>query len=91
MQRSLDQQMKVIADQVTNYAQQVAELNDKIAAVEGATGQVANDLRDMREQITSEINKLINVTSFTAADGTYSLYIGSGQPLVVGNLLGRCS
>jgi flagellar hook-associated protein 1 FlgK len=85
MQRSVDQQMKAIAGQVTTYAQQVAELSDQISALEGATGQVANDLRDRREQITSEINKLINVTSFTQDDGTYSLYIGSGQPLVVGN------
>jgi flagellar hook-associated protein 1 FlgK len=84
MQRSLDQQMQAIAEQVTNYARQVADLNDKIASLEG-TGKVANDLRDMRDQITSEINKLINVTSYTQADGTYSLYIGSGQPLVVGN------
>lgn len=86
MQGSLDQQMGAVARQVTDYARQVADLNTQIVAVEGATGQIANDLRDRREQLTSEINKLVNVTPYTQADGTYSLYIGSGQPLVVGSL-----
>jgi flagellar hook-associated protein 1 FlgK len=85
MQRSLDQQMKAVTQQVSNLAQQVADLSAQIASLEGATGQVANDLRDRRDQVTSEINRLINVTSYTQEDGTYSLYIGSGQPLVVGN------
>lgn len=85
MQSGMNNQMSAIADQVSNYAKHVAQLSDQIALQEGTTGQTANDLRDMRDQVAAEINKLVNVTSFTQQDGTYGLYIGSGQPLVVGN------
>lgn len=85
MQAGLADQMTAIADQVSNYAQHVAQLSDQIALQEGSTGETANELRDMRDQVAAEINKLVNVTRFTQEDGTYGLYIGSGQPLVVGN------
>lgn len=84
MQTSLDGQMASIAGQVSNLAQKVADLNRQIAVAEGSSGQTANDLRDLRDQAVGEINKLVNVTPFTADDGSFSLYIGSGQPLVVG-------
>lgn len=85
MQSSLDQEMTAIAQQVTNLASQVAQFNQQIAALEASSGQTANDLRDQRDQAVSELNKLVNVTQFTASDGTFNLYLGSGQPLVVGS------
>ncbi|NTV97319.1 MAG: flagellar hook-associated protein FlgK, partial [Thiobacillus sp.] len=85
MQTSLDSQMGSLADQINNLAGKVADLNRQIGIAEGGSGQTASDLRNLRDQTVSEINKLVNVTPFTAQDGTFSLYIGSGQPLVVGN------
>lgn len=85
MQSSLNDQVAGVAQQVSNLAQQVADLNRQITTLEGGSGQPANDLRDKRDQVVSEINKLVNVTPFSQTDGTYSLYVGSGQPLVVGN------
>lgn len=82
--KTINQEIGSIASQVNSYARQIAVLNDKIASTEALNGQPANDLRDQREQLAAEINKLINVSVITQSDGSYNLYVGSGQPLVVG-------
>jgi len=70
---------------INTYASQIASLSGNIARAEAGSGQPANDLRDQRDQLVSELNKLINVTSVQQGDGAFNLYIGSGQPLVVGS------
>ncbi|MCU0840787.1 MAG: flagellar hook-associated protein FlgK [Thiobacillaceae bacterium] len=89
MRQGINQEMAVITDQVNAYARQIAALNDDIAASEARGGTIANDLRDQREQLTAELNTLVNVTVVNQTDGTYNVYIGAGQPLVIGNLAGR--
>lgn len=69
---------------INTFASQVAELSVNIARAEASSRQPANDLRDQRDQLVSEINKLINVTSVQQSDGAFNLFVGSGQPLVVG-------
>lgn len=70
---------------INTYAGQIAELSGNISRAEAGTGQSANDLRDQRDQLVSELNKLINVTPVQQGDGAYNLYVGSGQALVVGS------
>jgi flagellar hook-associated protein 1 FlgK len=75
-----------IVGQVNLYASQIASLNNEIARTEAANGgQPANDLRDQRQQMLGELNKLVNVSLVQQSDGSTSVFIGSGQPLVVGN------
>ena len=67
------------------YATQIASLNDEIAWVEAdRPGVVANDLRDQRQQLVSELNKIVNVSTTQQNSGALNVYIGNGQPLVVG-------
>ena len=68
------------------FSQQIADLNDRIALAEaGAMGQPPNDLLDERDQAIAELNKHIRVASSAQGDGTYSVYLSNGQPLVVGS------
>jgi flagellar hook-associated protein 1 FlgK len=69
---------------INTYASQIATLSGNIARAEASTGQPANDLRDQRDQLVAELNKLINVTPVQQGDGAFNLFVGSGQPLVVG-------
>jgi flagellar hook-associated protein 1 FlgK len=69
---------------INTYSSQIATLSGNIAAAEASTGQPANDLRDQRDLLVANLNELINVTTFEQTDGTFNVYIGSGQPLVVG-------
>lgn len=69
---------------INAYAQQLAGLNNKIALAQG-NGQPPNDLLDQRDQLVAELNREIRVTTVKQDDGSYSLFIGSGQALVVGD------
>lgn len=72
---------------VNAYAQQIAELNQRIVLAQGASGgQQPNDLLDQRDQQLSELNKLVGVTTTTSSDGNLNVFIGSGQQLVVGGV-----
>lgn len=72
-----------ITTQVNTYSAQIAKLNGDIAKAE-ASGITANDLRDQRGELVSQLNELVNVSLVEQGDGSTNLYIGSGQALVVG-------
>ena len=69
---------------VNSYAKQIAELNQSIIIAQSSINQPANDLLDQRDQLVSELNKLIKVTTTTNTDGSFNVFIGTGQQLVVG-------
>ncbi|MCL2345629.1 MAG: flagellar hook-associated protein FlgK [Desulfobulbus sp.] len=72
----------LVAD-VNSYAAQIADLNQRIIVAEGGTGQPANDLLDQRDQLVNQLNQIIKVTTSTNTDGTFNVFFGSGQPLVL--------
>jgi flagellar hook-associated protein 1 FlgK len=96
--QSIDQRLREIRDgvnsQITSevslinsYAQQIADVNQRIIVAQAAgPTQPANDLLDQRDQLIADLNKEIRVTTLLQSDGTYSVFIGNGQPLVVGTL-----
>ncbi len=72
---------------INSYAEQIAEINQRIIDAQAAgPNQPPNDLLDQRDLLVAELNKKIRVTSIVQNDGTYSVFIGNGQPLVVGTL-----
>ncbi|MPZ42551.1 MAG: flagellar hook-associated protein FlgK [Betaproteobacteria bacterium] len=78
-----------IADLVTSInglATEIARLNQSVIVAEGAAGgHAANDLRDQRDAVIAELNKLTGVTTVAQSDGSLNVMIGTGQSLVVGN------
>jgi flagellar hook-associated protein 1 len=71
--------------QANSYATQIANVNQQIVVSESGYGQPANDLLDFRDNLIGELNKLISVTTTTNTDGSYNVFIGTGQQLVVGS------
>lgn len=69
---------------VNSNAAQIAELNHSIVIAESSISQTANDLRDQRDQVVRELNTLIKVTTTTNSDGSFNVFFGTGQQLVVG-------
>jgi len=69
---------------INTYAAQIAGLNDAIGKAQRATGQPPNDLLDMRDQLVLDLNKEIKATVVKQGDDGYNVFIGNGQPLVVG-------
>lgn len=70
---------------INAYAAKIAELNQNIINAQATSnGQPPNDLLDQRDQLVSQLNKEVRVQTVNQSDGTYSIFIGNGQPLVVG-------
>jgi flagellar hook-associated protein 1 FlgK len=83
---SLNGQIRGSINNINSYAQQIAVLNKSIKQAIASTsrqGQQPNDLLDQRDQLIAELNKEIKVNVQTESDGTMSVFIGSGQPLVL--------
>ncbi|SDH39639.1 flagellar hook-associated protein FlgK [Pseudomonas panipatensis] len=76
-------QMESIAGQVTDLAKTIAQYNQAITAA-SASGANPNDLLDKRDQAVAQLSSMIGV-SVVKQDSSYNLYLGSGQPLVVGS------
>src|SRR5690606_38602997 len=53
-----------------------------------ANGGQPNDLLDAREQAVRELNELVGVKTVDQ-NGQYALFLGNGQPLVIGNTANR--
>ena len=71
---------------INSYAAAIAELNQRVAVsrVNGG-GAAAADLLDQRQQAIAELNQLVKVSTVEGKDGSLSVFIGSGQALVMGN------
>lgn len=80
----LNGQIRTSVSTVNSLAQQIATLNQSIVSAQ-ATGQPPNDLLDQRDQLVSQLNQQIKATVVKQSDGSYNVFVGSGQSLVVGN------
>ena len=69
---------------INSYANQIGALNQTIIIAQSSNNQPANDLLDQRDQLVSDLNKLIKVSTTTETNGSFNVYIGTGQQLVVG-------
>ena len=76
-------------ESINTYANAIAEMNQRIVVAQaGGAGTPANDLLDQRDQLLAELNKLVQIsvvpeTDGGKANGGVSVFIGSGQPLVL--------
>lgn len=84
LQASVNGEISTAAEQINIFARQIADLNGQIRLAESASNHPPNDLLDQRDQAVSELSKYIGNSIVKASDGSYSVFIGSGQPLVLG-------
>ncbi len=81
-----NQQIAAQITQINTFSTQLADINQRIILARAAgTGQQPNDLLDQRDQMLRDLNKLVRVSTVTQGDGSINVFVGSGQPLVVGS------
>ncbi|MCP2071114.1 UNVERIFIED_ORG: flagellar hook-associated protein 1 FlgK [Pseudomonas lini] len=81
----INDQLGSMAEQVNKLATTVAAYNQKISEATGSgTGGMPNDLLDQRNEAVRQLSALVG-TQVTETDGRMDIYLGSGQPLVIGN------
>lgn len=72
------------AAEVTTLARNIAELNVQINSAYERTGQPPNELLDQRDRLIDQVSRKVNVTISKENGTTVNVFIGNGQPLVVG-------
>ncbi|MBV6820085.1 flagellar hook-associated protein FlgK [Rahnella sp. PD12R] len=87
-QRSdLHNQQKTTLDSINTLSGNIADYNQKIMELE-STGGSTSVLRDQRDELVRELSGLADVRVTESGDGSYSVTLSSGQPLVSGRSSG---
>ncbi len=81
-EKQIDDQLGSTITQVNSYLQQVAELNTQIGE-QASKGVNTSALEDSREQIVRELSTFMEVRVNRQSDGSFSLSLPQGQPLVL--------
>ena len=75
--------IRLAVDEINGLAQSIADVNDKIALAGNAVTP-PNDLLDERDRLVLKLSELVAVDTTVQNDGTMSVFIASGQSLVLG-------
>jgi len=83
--RSLNSEVANIAQEMTALSKNLAEVNGQIQLVwENGTKNLPNDLLDQRDRLVLQISEYTDVSTVQLENGAINLFIGTGQPLVLG-------
>jgi flagellar hook-associated protein 1 FlgK len=78
-------QIQSEASTISSLAQNIASLNQQIiAAQNNGSSQPPNSLLDQRNNLIDQLSQNVSVNTVQQSDGSLSVFIGSGQALVVG-------
>jgi len=87
---AINDSVEDLADQVNSLTTNIAELNYKIK-VGTAANRPINELEDQREELINQLSELVGVDAVEQDGNQISLFVGNGQPLVVGGSANRLS
>ncbi len=81
----VDTQIGSAVSSINALAAQIAIVNERIVIAQASNSHSPNDLLDQRDHLIAQLNEQIRATVVKQSDGTYNVFIGNGQPLVVGS------
>ncbi len=79
----IDGSIGATVDQINQISEEIAGLNEKIAAAE-IKGQNANDYRDSRDLLLRKLSSTVDVQSYEDDTGRLTVMLADGRPLVDG-------
>ena len=87
LREAANRNIQASVGRINSMTQQIAVFNDRISrlAGTGTASQQPNDLLDQRDALVVDLNKEIGASVVRASDGSYSVFLSSGQPIVLGN------
>jgi flagellar hook-associated protein 1 FlgK len=88
---SVQQQRGAIMPQLNSQVQDIAMLNQKITALAGSSSSNTSALVDERDRAIDGLAKLVALEVQEQPDGSSSVSLRGGQPLVIGGLAGTIS
>jgi len=85
--RSLDDLAESAVGRITELARAIADMNDRVVAARSTSlNSKPNDLLDQRDELLRRLSEIVGVTTVPQADGQVNVFIGKGQPLVLGRI-----
>jgi len=85
LETDLTSAVNVGVERINEITREMADINVKIVGVEAA--KVANDLRDKRTGLVSELSEYIDVKTFEQSNGSLTIITAKGCVLVQGSVL----
>ena len=85
---ALQEQRVAMAAEINGLTANIAQLNDKIIATESINGD-STALRDQRDSLIGTLSTFAKLRVNEAADGSYTVALANGQPLVAGTSAGQ--
>ncbi len=84
LQQDVSNQITGYVSSINGIASQIQSLNVTIQDSLGATGTPPNDLMDQRDNLVTELSKMIKTSVLDDGAGGYNVFVGKGLPLVIG-------
>jgi len=86
--KALHEQRSAMATEINGLTENIALLNRKIVESESIGGD-SSALRDHRESLVNDLSQYASLRIHEVPDGSLSVALANGQPLVAGNSAGR--
>ena len=84
---SLDDLAESAVGRITELARAIADMNDRVVAARSTSiSSKPNDLLDQRDELIRRLSEIVGVTTVPQSDGEVNVFIGKGQPLVLGRI-----
>ncbi len=82
---NVNSQLRALAPQVSQIAQNIASLNDQIIKSRSVSSEdEPNDLLDQREEALRQLSELVSFTTSVQDGDIINVFVGGGQALVLG-------
>ena len=78
-------EIRTVTAQMNSLASSIASLNQAIGELRASgSGNAPNDLLDKRDEALRQLSELVSLQVVNQGDGDVNVFIGNGQPLVIG-------
>src|SRR5690606_4006186 len=92
IESGVNREIEAITQQIGSIAQSISALNQSIGEKSASgSGPQPNDLLDQRDEALRRLSELVSIQVVKQDSGDINVFIGNGQPLVVGTTVSRFS
>jgi len=82
-EREANNRITSAVGEINGLANNLAELNSNIVLAQ-SSGASPNDLLDQRDSLLMQLSEKVGIISLEQTDGAVNVFLGKGQPLVIG-------
>lgn len=83
--KGVTSEISTVVAQAQSLAKSIADLNQSISEKNVSNeGGAPNDLLDQRDEALRKLSELVSIQLVTASSGDINVFVGNGQPLVLG-------